>query len=532
IRDGACASPAGLPRWLNVVLAAVLLLVSLPFLALAAIAIALTSGGAILFRQERIGLGGRRFVLLKLRTMRTAGTGLARTAKGEPRVTALGRLLRRVEIDELPQLWKLLRGDMALVGPRPEVPRYVDLESAVWQRVLSVRPGVTDPAALRLLDEEEVLMKGKGDRDLYYRSQLLPLKLREYLSYLDRRSWKSDCAVLLRPGLDLPLLSWPLQRRRPTSGISEGRLDGDADRRRRRVHVLMRILQFGCDVTVLIGAFVAAYLLRFDFHVPQVEIAGAAHQLPLFVPIQLAVLTAAGTHRFIWRYAGLREARTILFASLGSSLCVLGLRLTLPDSLAAWRVPVSVSVIDGMLAFLGILGLRLLRRAVFEYREKRSRSAQAIGLSKSRALLVGAGRAGVLAAREILGQDDMGLQVEGFVDDDPEKLNAEISGFRVLGTTHDLPRLVRELKIEQVVITIARITRPEILRIIAICRQIPVKLRVVPGLYEILQGKVETTRIRIVQVEHLLAREPVHLDQEEIGRFLEGKTVMITGAGG
>src|SRR5262249_8262578 len=150
----------------------------------------------------------------------------------------------------------------------------------------------------------------------------------------------------------------------------------------------------------------------------------------------------------------------------------------------------------------------------------------------SRALLVGAGRAGVLAAREILTSHDMGLHVLGFVDDDPAKVGAEIQGFRVLGTTEHLPWLVREHNIEQVVITIARITRPEILRIIEICRKINVQLRVVRGIYEILQGKVQTTRLRIVDVENLLAREPVQLDDEEIARFLENKVVMITGAGG
>jgi FlaA1/EpsC-like NDP-sugar epimerase/lipopolysaccharide/colanic/teichoic acid biosynthesis glycosyltransferase len=530
--DSAGAIPAGIPRPLEFVLAAGLLLVALPVLAFAAIAIAATSRGSILFRQERVGRGGRRFVLFKLRTMRAAETGLAITAKDDPRITPLGRLLRRLKIDELPQLWNVLLGDMALVGPRPEVPGYVDLESPVWKRVLSVRPGVTDPAALRLLDEEEVLTKAKGDRDLYYRVQLLPLKLREYVSYLDRRSWKSDLAILFRTALDLPLLSWPLDRQRQMPGSPGTSPGADADGRRRKLHVPLRVIQYCCDVSALIAAFVAAYLLRFDFQVPRDEFVDGLHQLPVVVLIQLAVLAAAGAHRFIWRYVGLREARAILFASLGSALSILALRLTLPDSLATWRVPVSVSVIDGMLAFLGILGLRLVRRGLFEYREKRSRSSQAVGVPKSRALLVGAGRAGVLAAREISGQDDMRLQVEGFVDDDPEKQGARITGFRVLGTTHDLPRLVRELKIDQVVITIARITRPEILRIIDICRHIPVKLRVVPGLYDILQGKVETTRIRIVQVEHLLAREPVQLDEDQISRFLAGKTVMVTGAGG
>ena len=172
----------------------------------------------------------------------------------------------------------------------------------------------------------------------------------------------------------------------------------------------------------------------------------ASASFPLVVLIQFCVLALAGVYRFIWRYVGIREARTILFASVGAAVPALALRLGLPESLATWRVPLSVIVIDAMLAFLGVLGLRLMRRVLFEYREKRSRSSRAVGTTRRRALLVGAGRAGVLAAREIFAQDDMGLEVEGFVDDDPGKAGAQIHGLRVLGTTADLPRLVRELE--------------------------------------------------------------------------------------
>jgi FlaA1/EpsC-like NDP-sugar epimerase len=453
----------------------------------------------------------------------------------------VGRVLRRAKLDELPQLWNVLRGDMSLVGPRPEVPKYVDLENPLWRKVLAVRPGVTDPSTLRLFDEEVVLARVKGDRDTFYREQLLPLKLRECLSYLEGRTWKSDFKTLLQTSLDLPVLSWPA-----SSGVwdpstpdadtgdvsARGAVASAARRRRTGARLAGRPMQFVLDGSVLVAAFMGAYLLRFDFTVPPDELVNALHQLPVVVLVQFAVLAAMGVYRFIWRYVGFREARTILLASVSSVLPVLALRLGLPDALAQWRAPISVIVIDGMLAFLGVLGLRLARRALFEYRQKRSRSSGAVGATRSRALLVGAGAAGVLAAREILARDDMGLEVQGFVDDDPEKTGAQIQGFRVLGTTADLPRLVRDLRIDQVVITIARITRPRILHIIDICRKMPVKLRIVPGLYEILQGKVQTTRIRIVQVEELLAREPVHLDEKEIGLFLAGKTVMVTGAGG
>ena len=121
------AIPGGIPRGVELVLAAVVLLAALPFLALAAIAIVLTSRGPVLFRQERVGRGGRRFLLFKLRTMRVTPPGLEVTATDDPRITRVGQILRRAKLDELPRLWNVVRDDMSLVGPRPEVPRYVDL---------------------------------------------------------------------------------------------------------------------------------------------------------------------------------------------------------------------------------------------------------------------------------------------------------------------------------------------------------------------------------------------------------------------
>lgn len=187
----------GLPRGVEAVLAGTGLIFLSPLLLLAAAAVAFSSPGPVLFRQERIGRDGRPFTLLKLRTMREGAAGLQLTAAGDPRITPVGRWLRRFKLDEMPQLWNVMRGDMSLVGPRPEVPRFVNPSDPLWSQVLSVRPGLTDPVTLRLRDEEELLKRAGGeDVEGYYREQLLPWKLRGYREYLDRRSWTTDLAVL------------------------------------------------------------------------------------------------------------------------------------------------------------------------------------------------------------------------------------------------------------------------------------------------------------------------------------------------
>jgi len=296
--------------------------------------------------------------------------------------------------------------------------------------------------------------------------------------------------------------------------------------------MLTRGLQFTLDIGVLVLAFVFAYLLRFEFSLPEGELNNAILQLPYVVLVQFAALALAGVYSFIWRYVGMAEVKAFLFAAVWSALALAVLRLSLPNRFTAWRVPLSVILMGTVLAFGGVLGLRIVRRYVYEQGQRASHAAHAAKGERVATLLVGAGRAGVLAAREISGRGDMNMDVKGFVDDDPEKKGAVIHGIRVLGTTEDLPRLVKELGISQVVITIAQISRQEILHLIGLCRKIQVSIRIIPGLYDVLQGKVRVTRIRNVQIEDLLGREPVYLDEAQIGQFLAGKRVMVTGAGG
>jgi lipopolysaccharide/colanic/teichoic acid biosynthesis glycosyltransferase len=203
----------GIPRPVEVVVSLVALVVAMPFLALSAAAIAVISRGPVIFRQERMGLGGRTFVMYKLRTMRLKCTGPQVTASDDVRVTWVGRMLRGTKLDELPELWNVLRGDMSLVGPRPEVPCYIDLENPMWRRVLEAKPGLTDPTTLRLRNEEALLSEVRGERERFYRAALQPFKLSGYLEYLLERSWWSDVKVLWKSGI---VVLFPSQAPQPT----------------------------------------------------------------------------------------------------------------------------------------------------------------------------------------------------------------------------------------------------------------------------------------------------------------------------
>jgi lipopolysaccharide/colanic/teichoic acid biosynthesis glycosyltransferase len=187
---------AGIPRWVEAPVAFLALCLATPLLILLGIAIALTSPGPIIFRQDRVGLHGRLFTLYKLRTMHVSTVGPQITAHDDERTTKVGRVLRKMKLDELPELWNVINGDMSIVGPRPEVPRYVDVSMRMWQEVLQARPGITDPMTLRLRNEEVLLASVTGDRERYYIEKLQPYKLQGYKDYFENRGFWSDIRVL------------------------------------------------------------------------------------------------------------------------------------------------------------------------------------------------------------------------------------------------------------------------------------------------------------------------------------------------
>ena len=175
------------------------LLVLAPLLGLIAFLIRVTSGPPILFRQERVGLDGRPFCILKFRTMSPEVSGPPITGRGDERITSFGRLLRRSKLDELPQLLNVLRGDMSVVGPRPELPRYVTLYTHARRRVLEVRPGLTDDATVLFRDEERLLGQVPPEsRERYYVEQILPRKLDLNLGYIERAGLLYDLSIILK----------------------------------------------------------------------------------------------------------------------------------------------------------------------------------------------------------------------------------------------------------------------------------------------------------------------------------------------
>jgi lipopolysaccharide/colanic/teichoic acid biosynthesis glycosyltransferase len=190
-------SPVTTKRVFDVVVCAMALVVAMPILAVIALAMRLTGDrGSFLFRASRVGQGGATFTVLKVRTMTQGAEGAGVTGARDPRVTRLGRTLRRYRLDELPQLINVLRGEMSLVGPRPEDPQFVDWSDPVHRRVFTARPGITGLAQLDFHDEARLLVG--PDIAEQYRRLVLPAKLRLDVEYLDRQSLALDVKILFR----------------------------------------------------------------------------------------------------------------------------------------------------------------------------------------------------------------------------------------------------------------------------------------------------------------------------------------------
>lgn len=184
-------------RAFDIAFALLLFLVLLPLLLILACSIAFTSSGGAFFRQVRVGRGGQDFRLVKFRTMRTGSEAKGQLTIGgrDPRVTSVGYWLRKTKLDELPQLWNVLVGDMSVVGPRPEVPKYVALYSPEQRMVLSVRPGITGMASIDYIDENELLAKA-ADPEHVYIQEVMPAKLALDLRYVRERSFAMDMRII------------------------------------------------------------------------------------------------------------------------------------------------------------------------------------------------------------------------------------------------------------------------------------------------------------------------------------------------
>ncbi|HTS72244.1 MAG TPA: SDR family NAD(P)-dependent oxidoreductase, partial [Gaiellaceae bacterium] len=287
-----------------------------------------------------------------------------------------------------------------------------------------------------------------------------------------------------------------------------------------------RVWQLVADAGLVALAWYLAFELRFDHGVPPYYETLFKRTILIVVAIKLVVFVLSGFYDRWWRYVSVRDmwgiARGVTIASL-----VAGLTVYFFSPVSQVRLPRSVAIMDWLLLLGLIAGSRLLARTVIE------RPGAGLVARGKEVLVVGAGDAGQLVIRELQRNRQLGYTPIGLIDDDPRKRNLRIHGVRVLGTTEDLPHILRDNKPDEVLIALPSASGEARQRIVNHTRENNVPVKTLPGLYELISGESElTAQIRPVQVEDVLGREPVEVDLETSASYVREQTVLVTGAGG
>ena len=373
-------------RTFDCVVALVGLVVLSPVLVIAAALIKIESPGTVFFRQRRVGLNFRPFTIYKFRTMRPRAEeeGGPLTIGDDARITAVGRWLRLTKIDELPQLLNVLRGDMSIVGPRPEVQKYVDLYKADFTDILRVRPGLTDLASLKYR-HEALLLAGPSGGEAFYVSVVLADKIRLAREYIARSSFAFDIWLILRTVAALldpavPGTAAPDALAQSAPGESPGML---AWLRQSR-----RAIVVGIHVAMIVASNYGAFLLRFDGDIPPGDVALFVRGLPWLVVVRGLMFVPLRLYEGLWRYTSLWDLRNILAGVTASSVV-----FALVSRVAVGPgYPRSVHLIDAILLVCAMSGVRLTRR-IFTGLPRMSEAR--------RVLICGAGDSGEMVVREM-----------------------------------------------------------------------------------------------------------------------------------
>jgi FlaA1/EpsC-like NDP-sugar epimerase len=300
---------------------------------------------------------------------------------------------------------------------------------------------------------------------------------------------------------------------------------------RLRFDLYTRPNQVIVDGLIFATSFALAYAIRFEALPQWQHLKQFLLWLPYLVALRLYVNWRMGIYRFIWRYVSLSDAIAIIQSLSMVTAVLLALRLLYAGWLpfaARLRIPLTVIALEFLISSMGCLGARALRRVLYQRQREKAWGEGTI----KRMLLVGAGRAGAMVARELAARPE--VKLVGFLDDDPKKIGSVINGVRVRGRIDVLPSVVTRDEVEEVVICIPRPPRATLKKLWALSDHLAVQMKIVPTLEEVLQGKVNIAAFRDVQMADLLGRETVKLpasDPSVVGTY-QGKRILVTGAGG
>jgi len=446
-----------------------------PYFGLIAIGIKHDSDGPVYYKGDRVGRGGKRFKMLKFRTMYETPASYAGspiTSNGDGRITPFGQWLRDTKVNELPQLWNVLHGEMSFVGPRPEDPDFV----AKWpedcrEKVLSMRPGITSPASILYRDEEKQL---NGDHFLNdYLKEILPDKLRLDQLYVDNHSMLKDLDVIFMTLLSI----LPLIRK---TKIKERTIFSGPVYRLFSKHLSWFLIDF---LVAFSAVGVAGVLWRLSYPLNLGFQASILTALSIAVVLSL-VSTALGLQHVIWRHAS-----PTLVIDIGLSVASAALIVLAGDYFIdlSFKLPPIFIFSFSLLTFMGMVAARYRERVLTGMANRWTNARSGKKEFGERVLVVGAGDGGELAVWLIHKSGyASAFSIIGFADDDFNKQKYKVADLPVLGTTRDIPELVESHDVGLILFAISKISEAHRVRIMGICEDTDARVIAVPDMISVL----------------------------------------------
>jgi FlaA1/EpsC-like NDP-sugar epimerase/lipopolysaccharide/colanic/teichoic acid biosynthesis glycosyltransferase len=483
-----------LKRVLDVTAASLAMVAVSPFLLLLAALLKLEGRGPVFIHTERMG---RRFIPFLLVRFRD-GAGRSPVAHA----------LHKLRLDGLPQLLNVLRGDMSLVGPRPEPPRFVDAHRRDFEDLLEVQPGLFSMASTCCRGEETLLARSE-DPEKDYLHVVLPERIRWEKTYLRGASLWLDLVILGRGAR-----SWLRHQVLGPLAVAAGKVIEQALPHR-------RVVVAGVHVALIAVSNLLAYVICFEGDPGPDRWKIFLGTLPLLGLIRVLGFLPFRLFSGLWRYVSVNDLGAII-ASVSLSSVAFGTAVLITPGFPDY--PRRVLVVDWLLLVFLLSGIRLVKRVL--------RGLTATSSSEVRVLVVGAGDAGEMLLREIEMNPAHRYRPVGLVDDDLLKRRTSIRGVPVLGTLKELDRIIAEQRPDEIVIA-APAAPPEVVReTLESCRKFGLPVKALPGLRDILCGRGLLEMIKDVAPENLLGRAPIALASPELDAFYRGKSILVTGAGG
>jgi lipopolysaccharide/colanic/teichoic acid biosynthesis glycosyltransferase len=467
-------------RFLDILASFLAILILSPFFLIIAMSIQRDSSGPIIYRGQRAGRNGKPFGILKFRTMYDrpeSYSGSKVTANGDHRITPTGKWLRDTKLNELPQLWNVLKGEMSLVGPRPEdIDLVKQWPEDIRREILSVRPGITSPASILYRDEENQLEGANVMED--YLARIMPTKLRLDVLYVRNRTILTD----------LDLIFWTAIVLLPAA---------------RRISIPQNLLYWG-PLSLFTSRYLAWFLIDLIIALLSIAVSGliwrsagpldigvdVAFGLGLIIAMILSMINSfLGLRQVEWSRARPEEALLLMLStSSTTAILIMANTFVLPRTL----LPNGMLLVMGILALFGFVAIRYRSRLLTGLATSWIRLRGGVKTVGERVIIVGAGENGILCSW-LLNRRDLSaifLHIIGFADDSPKKQGVVYGGIRVLGTTQDIPQLVKKFDIGLIVYSIENIAPTERIRILNICKTASARLVVLPDTLELLRSQI------------------------------------------